>query len=105
MTLTKTEPHLSQSAAVGMDGRLYMWGGGCWHQLGLGDKQNRLRPEMVPIPGSVKQVATGKFHTTALTSSGAVFAFGVAQYGTLGLGNEVQAVIKEPSKAIPASAF
>jgi alpha-tubulin suppressor-like RCC1 family protein len=90
---------IDTSVAISSDGRLWMWGSNCWHQLGLGDKKNRMTPTLIPIAGSVKQVATGAFHTTVLTTSGAVWSMGVSMYGSLGLGDDCHQVVEDPSES------
>lgn len=43
-------------------------------QLGLGvDVVEKLRPALVEIPDSVKQVCAGGMHTVCLTTNGKVF--------------------------------
>ncbi|KAK9101089.1 hypothetical protein Scep_024519 [Stephania cephalantha] len=56
----------------GGDLMCYSWGGNNHGQLGLGDRQSRLRPELVEAfhlgcPWEAYQVACGAFHTAVLT--------------------------------------
>ncbi|XP_062939513.1 X-linked retinitis pigmentosa GTPase regulator isoform X1 [Cynocephalus volans] len=76
------------SAFVTMDGELYTFGERECGKLGLPDQLlfNHRTPQPVPgIPEKVIQVACGGGHTVALTEK-AVYAFGLGQFGQLGLG-------------------
>ncbi|XP_008577801.1 PREDICTED: X-linked retinitis pigmentosa GTPase regulator [Galeopterus variegatus] len=76
------------SAFVTMDGELYTFGEHECGKLGLPDQLlfNHRTPQPVPgIPEKVIQVACGGGHTVALTEK-AVYAFGLGQFGQLGLG-------------------
>ena len=47
------------SAAISAEGTLWTWGHGGWHQLGTGDKNDRLLPTIVDIESNVKQISCG----------------------------------------------
>ncbi|GLE06859.1 hypothetical protein PINS_up016528, partial [Pythium insidiosum] len=62
-------------------------------QLGLGDRDSRIKPQVVralasaAVRGSVAQVVCGSRFTVALTTRGALFAWGKNDYGQLGTGD------------------
>ncbi|GLD93432.1 hypothetical protein PINS_up002024 [Pythium insidiosum] len=69
------------------------WGWGGNGQLGLGDRDSRIKPQVVralasaAVRGSVAQVVCGSRFTVALTTRGALFAWGKNDYGQLGTGD------------------
>ncbi|XP_021118234.1 X-linked retinitis pigmentosa GTPase regulator isoform X1 [Heterocephalus glaber] len=76
------------SAFVTMDGELYTFGESESGKLGLPKELliNHRTPQLVAgIPEKVIQVACGGGHTVVLTEK-AVYAFGLGQFGQLGLG-------------------
>jgi alpha-tubulin suppressor-like RCC1 family protein len=71
------------------DGHVYTFGEGFRGQLGHGDKENQSSPALVQalVGKHITQVQCGDCNTTALTSSGYVFTWGVNDYrypGVLG---------------------
>jgi RCC1 and BTB domain-containing protein len=57
-------------------------------QLGVGTREETLRPEPVPFfqgKGAVLSLACGQYHTLVSTSQGGVYAFGKNDYGQLGI--------------------
>jgi alpha-tubulin suppressor-like RCC1 family protein len=79
------------SLALTEDGTVYAWGDNRVGQLGLGDRetQNCLTPRIVGKLGGekIKDIAAGNFHSLALTEAGEVYAWGLNEYGQLGLGD------------------
>ncbi|RVW98013.1 Retrovirus-related Pol polyprotein from transposon TNT 1-94 [Vitis vinifera] len=79
------------TAAISENGEVYTWGLGNMGQLGhcslqYGDKELVPR-RVVALDGiSIKDIACGGVHTCALTSKGALYAWGGGQAGQLGLG-------------------
>ena len=78
------------TVALTEGGVLWVWGYGFFGQLGLGDFNKRLVPTRLGVGeafgGSlVRMAACGRFHTLAVTVDGAVWAWGHARYGKLGL--------------------
>ncbi|XP_032385019.1 X-linked retinitis pigmentosa GTPase regulator isoform X2 [Etheostoma spectabile] len=71
------------------NGRLLMFGGNTWGQLGLGFKPVTSKPASVKSLKSenVKHVACGRDHTIVCTRQGSVFVAGSNQEGQLGLGH------------------
>jgi alpha-tubulin suppressor-like RCC1 family protein len=79
------------SLALTENGTVYAWGDNRVGQLGLGDRetQNCLTPRIVGKLGGekIKDIAAGNFHSLALTEAGEVYAWGLNEYGQLGLGD------------------
>ncbi|KAK9131009.1 hypothetical protein Sjap_011496 [Stephania japonica] len=108
----------------------YSWGGNNHGQLGLGDQQSRLRPELVETfnfgcPWEAYQVACGAFHTAVLTfkkdgnmlnssHSGDVeleeketicWTFGLGDNGQLGHGNTNTLLSPKAVDGLPPDVF
>uniref|UniRef100_A0A8C2WP24 RCC1-like domain-containing protein n=1 Tax=Cyclopterus lumpus TaxID=8103 RepID=A0A8C2WP24_CYCLU len=85
--------HLScggeHTAVISENGRLLMFGGNSWGQLGGGFKPAASKPASVKALKSekVKLVACGRYHTIVCTWPGSVFVSGSNQEGQLGLGH------------------
>ncbi|XP_045910484.1 titin homolog [Micropterus dolomieu] len=85
--------HLScggeHTAVITENGRLLMFGGNTWGQLGLGFKPAASKPASVKALKSekVKLVACGRDHTIVCTWRGSVYGTGSNQEGQLGLGH------------------
>ncbi|XP_065876398.1 ultraviolet-B receptor UVR8 [Euphorbia lathyris] len=77
------------TAAVTEDGELYGWGWGCYGNLGLGDRNDRLVPGKVSLPHGDKMVmvACGWRHTISVSSFGGLYTYGWSKYGQLGHGD------------------
>lgn len=65
--------------------KLYAYGSNVFGQLGLGDKTNRDKLELVKL-SDVISVNCGSNHTIALTKNHYVYAWGTNLYGRLGVG-------------------
>ncbi len=78
--------------AVTATGALYSWGAGFDGQLGDGTTGNGTSPVAVTLPGGalVTGAAAGGAHGLALTSTGAVYAWGDNAQGQLGDGTTTQ---------------
>jgi alpha-tubulin suppressor-like RCC1 family protein len=76
------------SLALKSDGTIYACGNNLFGQLGNGTTTNSSTPVAVTLPGGVTAtaVAADEFHSLALTSGGAVFAWGHNAFGQLGNG-------------------
>ncbi len=76
--------------AVTSSGQLYAFGENYYGQLGSSANKGTTHPnapELVALPGEsgpVTQVAAGRGHSLAVTSSGQLYAFGENYYGQLG---------------------
>mmetsp|Transcript_6189 Transcript_6189/g.9333 ORF Transcript_6189/g.9333 Transcript_6189/m.9333 type:complete len:1082 (-) Transcript_6189:109-3354(-) len=81
----------SHSIALTVGGDVYSWGENSQGQLGLGDRKNRLRPEIVrALKAAVcVKVSAGGHHSLAISHpQGLLFAFGSNSHGQLGQGHE-----------------
>jgi alpha-tubulin suppressor-like RCC1 family protein len=75
------------SCARTLAGGLKCWGSNRVGQLGDGSDANRTAPVNVEgLSNGITNVATGRFHTCAVTSAGGVKCWGEHLYGQLGLG-------------------
>lgn len=96
----------------------YSWGNNDYGQLGLGDKESRLHPEIIKTfdkdsPWAVYKVACGAFHTALLThkkrpsdTPGSVcWTFGLGDKGQLGHGTTQSALFPEPVKELPQDVY
>ncbi len=71
-----------------VSGAVYCWGYNAYGQLGNGSTTNAFSPTLVAnLDESVSALATGGYHTCALTVSGAVRCWGYNANGQLGNGN------------------
>jgi alpha-tubulin suppressor-like RCC1 family protein len=69
---------MSHSAAVTKNGQVYIWGGGWFGRLGLGNSDNIYTPCKIESLDYmfIVQIACGGYHTMALTSEGEVYIWG-----------------------------
>lgn len=92
----------------------FSWGSNNHGQLGLGDKENRNRPEIVEVFNqdsffAVYEVACGAFHTALLTHKkrpsetleSMCWTFGLGENGQLGHGTTQSALSPETVKELP----
>lgn len=76
------------SGAVTVDGRVWTWGCGEYGRLGHGDEAQVLAPRTLCAElGHACAVSAGFASTMVVTTSGALWAFGMGAYGQLGLGD------------------
>lgn len=70
---------------------LYSWGTNTYGQLGLGHnnlaKNLTQVPDFLPNGEKLRSISAGGAHALALTESGKVYAWGLNDYGQLGIGN------------------
>uniref|UniRef100_A0AAX7T9P3 RCC1-like domain-containing protein n=1 Tax=Astatotilapia calliptera TaxID=8154 RepID=A0AAX7T9P3_ASTCA len=85
----KTSCGGEHSAVITENGRLLMFGGNTWGQLGLRIKPSARKPTSVKALKSekVKLAACGRDHTIVCTFHGSVYSAGSNQDGQLGLGH------------------
>lgn len=96
----------------------YSWGGNNYGQLGLGDNESRLQPEVIETfnsqsPWEVYEIACGASHTAILakkkrpsdTLESFCWTFGLGDRGQLGLGTTKSFSSPEPVKGLPQSIF
>ncbi|XP_078435697.1 regulator of chromosome condensation (RCC1) family protein [Wolffia australiana] len=101
------------TAAISDIGEVYSWGLGSMGQLGhcsLQSGEKELLPRrVVSLEGIViKDIACGGVHTCAVTSTGALYAWGGGQAGQLGLGPQngfFSCQLNEPNAAAVTAAF
>nr|XP_027081494.1 ultraviolet-B receptor UVR8-like [Coffea arabica] len=102
----------------GNDLLCYSWGSNSHGQLGLGDKESRLYPEVIQTfnlesPWEVYEVACGAFHTAVLTNKkepsdtleSFCWTFGLGDNGQLGHGTTKSVLSPEPVLELPQNTF
>ena len=89
----------NHSCAVTSSGELWGWGSGQWGRLGTGDQVDVYTPVHVPVGRNevVRQVSCGAYHTTVLTQSRNVYAFGWNKQGRVGVGKQSSLLILSPT--------
>lgn len=86
----------THSLALTNWGQVFSWGSNSIGQLGHdSDLQTYTTPRMVKTIATktVIQIASGQFHSLALTNSGELFSWGANGYGQLGLGTTSEKVV------------
>ncbi|KAG5282939.1 hypothetical protein AALO_G00036400 [Alosa alosa] len=73
------------SAALTVDGRLFMWGDNSVGQLGLGSVSEALFPWELKLGQPISWVSCGFKHSALVTDDGGLFTFGETSGGRLGL--------------------
>jgi len=79
------------SLVITADGAVWSWGCGAFGRLGHGDQQKQLLPKKVEAFADqrVVTVSAASMHSLAVTADGAVFAWGEAEHGCLGHGEDL----------------
>ncbi|XP_068630724.1 X-linked retinitis pigmentosa GTPase regulator homolog [Battus philenor] len=77
------------SAVICQNGRVFVFGGNAWGQLGLGHRDEVTRPSCVKHlkPHRAMFVACGRAHTIFVTDTNAIYAAGCNEEGQLGTGD------------------
>ncbi|XP_072940531.1 uncharacterized protein [Epargyreus clarus] len=77
------------SAVICQNGRVFVFGGNAWGQLGLGHKDEVTRPSCVKWlkPHRAMFVACGRAHTVFVTDTNAIYSVGCNDEGQLGTGD------------------
>lgn len=72
--------------ALTSDGQVWSWGANSNFELGRGDKRSDWRPQPIPSLKDVRivQIASGGYHSLALTDNGKVLSWGLGGHGQLG---------------------
>lgn len=96
----------------------YSWGNNNHGQLGLGDRESRVHPEIVEMfnkdsSWDVYEVACGAYHTALLTRKrrtvdpleSVCWTFGLGDNGQLGHGTTQSVLKPEPVKELPGQAY
>ena len=88
VTATAVAAGWDQSLALTSTGAVYAWGYNVDGQLGIGTTKNSTVPVLVHLPAGVKAtaIAAGQYHSLAITSTGALYAWGYNADGELGTG-------------------
>lgn len=77
----------AHAMALDRDGLLWGWGYNGYGQLGDSSEAHRATPvRSRAVPGCVRAVACGEYHTLALLADGTVLAWGSNDFGALGRG-------------------
>lgn len=84
---------LWHTACISVEGRVYVFGGNQFGQLGTGVDQAENVPKLLETPilesKRAKVVSCGARHSAVLTEDGQVLSWGWNKYGQLGLGDSI----------------
>lgn len=72
------------SMAVSTSGKLYVWGGNDYGQLGDGSNEDRPVPTLINFKKDILNIAAGYSHSLVIDSEGYLWAWGNNDYGQLG---------------------
>lgn len=88
--------------ALSEEGQLWNWGANSNYELGRGDKIGGWKPQPVPSLKDVRivQIASGGYHSLALTDKGEVLSWGHGGHGQLGHSSLHSRKIPEPVEAL-----
>ncbi|KAL7866021.1 hypothetical protein SRHO_G00112680 [Serrasalmus rhombeus] len=86
------------SAALTVDGRLFLWGDNSVGQLGLGSEKHVLLPQELKVGCPIVCVSCGSSHSVVNTDIGDVFTFGETADGRLGLSAEQLVNHRQPQQ-------
>ncbi|EYU43151.1 hypothetical protein ABFS82_08G118800 [Erythranthe guttata] len=83
-------------------GQLWNWGANSNYELGRGDKIGGWKPQPVPTLKDVRvvQIASGGYHSLALTDKGEVLSWGHGGHGQLGHSSLHSRKVPEPVEAL-----
>ncbi|KAJ4431736.1 hypothetical protein ANN_20338 [Periplaneta americana] len=73
------------SAALTVNGQVYVWGSNSDGQLGLPETSECLSPVLLPFDQRIVHISCGYYHTAFVTESGALYTCGESESGKLGL--------------------
>ena len=93
-----------QSMALSAAGAVYTWGSNLQGQAGIGSAAASIvSPTEVPLPAgtTVSAIAAGTDHDLAVTSTGAVYAWGLNSTGQLGDGSTASSSLPVPVQLPP----
>ena len=90
--VTQVAAGYEHSLALTSTGQLYAFGSNRYGQLGTPTNSGTFEPNPTPVlitlpgaSGPVTQIAAGRYHSLALTSTGQLYAFGLNEDGQLGI--------------------
>ncbi|XP_073306950.1 RCC1 domain-containing protein RUG3, mitochondrial [Primulina huaijiensis] len=88
--------------ALTEEGQLWNWGANSNYELGRGDKVGGWKPQLVPAlkDERVVQIASGGYHSLALTGKGQVLSWGHGGHGQLGHSSLHLQKVPEPVEAL-----
>ncbi|KAG6721256.1 hypothetical protein I3842_03G103700 [Carya illinoinensis] len=88
--------------ALTEQGQLWNWGANSNYELGRGDKVGGWKPKPIPNLEGVRiiQIASGGYHSLALTDDGKVLSWGHGGHGQLGHSSIQNQKVPEPIKAL-----
>ena len=89
---SETSPGSIHSLLIDKDGNAWLFGSNAKGQLCLGDFNDRLIPQKIPLEQPVISAAIGNEHTLLLLEDGSLYGCGSNEEGQLGLGDGVVAV-------------
>ncbi|MBB6562173.1 alpha-tubulin suppressor-like RCC1 family protein [Acidovorax soli] len=88
---------IQHTCALTTAGAVQCWGGNADGQLGDGSTTNKTTPQPVTgLASGVAAIATGTYHTCALTTAGAMQCWGKNAYGRLGDGSTTNKSTPQP---------
>ncbi|KAF3672272.1 putative F-box/kelch-repeat protein-like isoform X1 [Capsicum annuum] len=84
------------------EGELWNWGANSNYELGRGDKLSGWKPQLVPSLKGVRvtQIASGGYHSLALTDKGEVLSWGHGGHGQLGTSSLQNQKVPIPVEAL-----
>lgn len=76
------------SAALTVDGKLFMWGDNSEGQIGQAHESNASAPRQVDVKKPISWVSCGYYHSALVTKDGELYTFGEPENGKLGLSSK-----------------
>ncbi|XP_078514391.1 X-linked retinitis pigmentosa GTPase regulator isoform X2 [Lissotriton helveticus] len=76
------------SAALTVDGKLFMWGDNSEGQIGQANEANASAPRQVDVKKPISWVSCGYYHSALVTKDGELYTFGEPENGKLGLSSK-----------------
>jgi alpha-tubulin suppressor-like RCC1 family protein len=86
---TQVDVGAFNACAVLSDGKVYCWGTGQFHALGIGTTADAISPTVVAGIDGVVEVAVGHYHVCVRLNDGGVNCWGTNDRGQLGYGDQV----------------
>ncbi|OCT91702.1 hypothetical protein XELAEV_18014764mg [Xenopus laevis] len=86
------------SAALTVDGKLFMWGDNSEGQLGLEKEAIYSTPQKIDIGKPISWISCGYYHSAFVTQDGELYTFGEPENGKLGLPSDKLKKHKKPQR-------